>query len=87
MVRWSRPLRLSFHRLATKIPLKTCHGANRAARERVERRPFILFDVVAISCITEMIAALVQRSAGDVEEMSKIRVSSPPESFSDIRGG
>ena len=34
MARWSRPLRLSFHRLATKITLKTCHGANRAAREQ-----------------------------------------------------
>ena len=69
---------------SSKVSLKTGYRADSAARERIERRPLHFIDVVAIPRIADVVTALVQRAAGNIEKAGELDVRSPPESFRDI---
>ena len=69
---------------STKIALKTSDRADCATGKRVERSALSFIDVVAIACVAEMVPALVQRPAGEIEKVSEFRIRSPSETFRDI---
>src|SRR5688500_16310477 len=76
---WSAPF--SVFAATAKIALEACDGADCATREQVEHGPLFLVDVIAISCVADVIPALVQRPTGDIEKSSELRVSSSAEPF------
>ena len=55
---------------SSKVSLKT--GYDSAARERIERRPLHFTDVVAIPRIADVVTALVQRAAGNIEKAGEL---------------
>ena len=46
----------------------------------------MLIDEVAISCIANVIAALIQRTPSDIEESRELLIRASTKSFSDICG-
>jgi hypothetical protein len=66
------------------MALQRCDCPGRAFRQRVHRRKFRFPQIASIDRVEQVVLALRQGSARDVEEAGKICVRSPAESFGDV---